>query len=49
MLHWLIPLIVAICAFLLARKYVKSNIIVQIIIAVVLYFVIWWVLGFFGI
>jgi len=46
MMRYLVPAIVAIVAFILAHKFVKSNIIVQIIIAIVFYFLIWWVLGF---
>jgi len=45
MMRYLVPAIIAIVAFILAHKFVKSSIIVQIIIAIVFYFVIWWLLG----
>jgi len=43
--RYLVPAIIAIIAFVLAHKFVKSSLIVQIIIAIVFYFLIWWVLG----
>jgi hypothetical protein len=44
-MRYFVPAIVAIIAFILAHKFVKSSLWVQIIIAIVFYFVIWWVLG----
>ena len=46
MMRYLVPAIIAIIAFILAHKFVKSSLLVQIIIAIVFYFVIWWVIGY---